>query len=95
MKRSSIIDARRKQVTSDVRERVELSFQIVDRIHEILVKNEWKFDKESAICKIYAESEQDSERTRKNFLTVRQEGNRSVRRNMSHYNFAEQKDGQE
>jgi transcriptional regulator with XRE-family HTH domain len=42
MKRSSIIEARRKQVTSDVRERVELSFQIVDRIHEILVKKGMK-----------------------------------------------------
>lgn len=35
MKRSSIIEARRKQVDPEVRGRVELSFQIVDRIHEI------------------------------------------------------------
>ena len=35
--------------------------------------------------KIYAEGEQDPERTHKKFLLVRQEGNRSVRRNMSHY----------
>ena len=39
------------------------------------------------INQIYAENEQDPERTRKNFLIVRQEGNRSVRRNMSHYNL--------
>ena len=37
MKKSSIIEARRKQVNPLVRQRVELSFQIVDRIHEILV----------------------------------------------------------
>lgn len=36
MKRSSILEARRKQVNPEVSERVELSFQIVDRIHEIL-----------------------------------------------------------
>ena len=34
------------------------------------------------INQIYAEGEQDPERTRKNFLIVRQEGNRSVKRNM-------------
>ena len=39
------------------------------------------------INQIYAENEQDPERTHKNFLLVRQEGNRSVRRNMSHYNL--------
>ena len=39
------------------------------------------------INQIYAESEQDPERTHKKFLLVRQEGNRSVRRNMSHYNL--------
>ena len=38
MKRSSILEARRKQVNPDVRERVELSFQIVNRIHEILTE---------------------------------------------------------
>lgn len=37
MKKSSIIEARRKQVNPLVRQNVELSFQIVDRIHEILV----------------------------------------------------------
>ena len=36
MKRSSIIDARRMQVNPEVRLRVDLSFQIVDRIYEIL-----------------------------------------------------------
>ena len=38
MKRSSILEARRKSVNPEVRERVELSFQIVDRIHEILTE---------------------------------------------------------
>ena len=36
MKRSSIIEARRKQVNPLIRRDVDLSFQIVDRIHEIL-----------------------------------------------------------
>ena len=36
MKRSSIIEARRKQVNPSVRQDIDLSFQIVDRIHEIL-----------------------------------------------------------
>ena len=36
MEKSSIIEARRKQVNPLVRQNVELSFQIVDRIHEIL-----------------------------------------------------------
>lgn len=36
MKKSSIIEVRRKQVNPAVRKKVELSFQIVDRIHEIL-----------------------------------------------------------
>ena len=39
------------------------------------------------IKQIYADGEQDAERTHKKFLLVRQEGNRSVRRNMSHYNL--------
>ena len=34
MKRSNIIEARRKQVNPLVRQNVELSFQIVDRIHD-------------------------------------------------------------
>lgn len=36
MKRSSILEDRRKHVSSEVRHTVDLSFQIVDRIHEIL-----------------------------------------------------------
>ena len=36
MKRSSIIEARRMQVNPEVRQKVDLSFQIVDRIYEIL-----------------------------------------------------------
>ena len=39
------------------------------------------------INQIYADGEQDPERTLKKFLLVRQEGNRSVRRNMLHYNL--------
>ena len=39
------------------------------------------------INQIYADGEQDLERTHKKFLLVRQEGNRSVRRNMLHYNL--------
>ena len=38
------------------------------------------------INQIYDEGEQDPERTHKKFLLVHQEGTRSVRRNMSHYN---------
>lgn len=37
MKRSKVIEARRRHVNPEVKERVTLSFQIVDRIHEILV----------------------------------------------------------
>jgi len=39
------------------------------------------------INQIYADGEQDAERTHKKFLLVRQEGNRSVKRQMSHYNL--------
>ena len=39
------------------------------------------------IGQIYEENEQDSERTHKKFLLVRQEGVRSVRRQISHYNL--------
>ena len=39
------------------------------------------------IGQIYEEGEQDPERTHKKFLLVRQEGNRSVRRQISHYNL--------
>ena len=37
MKRSRVLEERRKHVNPETRERVALSFQIVDRIHEILV----------------------------------------------------------
>ena len=36
MKRSSILENRRRLVNPEIRESVDLSFQIVDRIHEIL-----------------------------------------------------------
>ena len=36
MKRSSIIEDRRKKVPEEIRREVETSFLIVDRIHEIL-----------------------------------------------------------
>lgn len=36
MKRSSILEERRKYVDPEVRKSVDLSFQIVDRIHDIL-----------------------------------------------------------
>ena len=39
------------------------------------------------IRQIYAEGELDKERTHKKFLLVRQEGNRSVNRQISHYNL--------
>lgn len=38
MKRSKVLEERRKHVSSEARERVALSFLIVDRIHEILVQ---------------------------------------------------------
>lgn len=38
MKRSKIIEQRRKNVDPTARHKVELSFQIVDRIHDILVQ---------------------------------------------------------
>ena len=39
------------------------------------------------IRQIYAEGELDRERTDKKILLVRQEGNRSVNRQISHYNL--------
>lgn len=36
MKRSSIINERRREVSPDVRRRVDMSFKIVDRIHSVL-----------------------------------------------------------
>lgn len=38
MKRSSIIEERRRHVNLDIRKSIDLSFQIVDRIHEILTE---------------------------------------------------------
>ena len=38
MKRSKIIDERRRHINPEVKERVSLSFQIVDRIHQILAE---------------------------------------------------------
>ncbi len=38
MKRSNILEDRRRKVNPEVRESVDLSFQIVDRIHEILAE---------------------------------------------------------
>lgn len=37
MKRNKIISERRRAVNPETRRRVDLSFQIVDRIHEILI----------------------------------------------------------
>lgn len=42
MIRSSILEERRKKVSPEIRERVDLSFQIVDRIHHILVSKGYK-----------------------------------------------------
>lgn len=42
MKRSSILEERRKKVNPVVRERVDLSFQIVDRIHDILLSKGYR-----------------------------------------------------
>ncbi|MCM1071242.1 MAG: helix-turn-helix domain-containing protein [Alistipes timonensis] len=42
MKRSSIIEARRERVSPDVRRQVDISFLIVDRIHEILTSKGYK-----------------------------------------------------
>lgn len=38
MKRSNILENRRRRVNPEVRESIDLSFQIVDRIHEILAE---------------------------------------------------------
>ncbi len=38
MKRSNILEDRRRRVNPEVRESIDLSFQIVDRIHEILAE---------------------------------------------------------
>lgn len=36
MKRSNVIEERRRSVSPEIRRKVNLSFEIVDRIHEIL-----------------------------------------------------------
>ena len=38
MKKNSVLEERRKHVDEEVRRSVDLSFQIVDRIHEILTE---------------------------------------------------------
>ena len=42
MKRSSILEERRKRVNPVILERVDLSFQIVDRIHDILLSKGYR-----------------------------------------------------
>ncbi|MBR4565527.1 MAG: helix-turn-helix transcriptional regulator [Prevotella sp.] len=42
MKRSSILENRRRSVDPEIRESVDMSFQIVDRIHEILTEKGMK-----------------------------------------------------
>jgi len=42
MKRSSILENRRRSVNPEIRESVDMSFQIVDRIHEILTEKGMK-----------------------------------------------------
>lgn len=42
MKRSSIIDARRAHVKEETRHGIDISFQIVNRIHDILVSKGFK-----------------------------------------------------
>ena len=42
MKRSSILEERRKRVKPEIRQAVNKSFEIVDRIHEILVEKGMK-----------------------------------------------------
>ena len=42
MKRSSILENRRRSLNPEIRESVDMSFQIVDRIHEILTEKGMK-----------------------------------------------------
>ena len=42
MKKSSILEARRKLVNPEVQKKVDFAFQIIDRNHEILVEKELK-----------------------------------------------------
>jgi len=64
--------------SEDVRLNVEQMMELFDASQQ---------DISYHINQIYAENEQDPKRTHKKFLLVRQEGNRSVRRNMSYYNL--------
>ncbi|MBO7099170.1 MAG: hypothetical protein J6W21_04825 [Bacteroidaceae bacterium] len=49
MKRSSVLEERRKRVNPEIRQSVALSFRIVDRIHDILQEKGLKqSDKEQA-----------------------------------------------
>ena len=57
----------------------------VERIMELFDASQQ--DVSYHIKQIYAEGEQNPERIHKKFLLVRQEGTRSVRRNISHYNL--------
>ena len=57
MKRSSIIEARRAKVSPEVRRRVDLSFLIVDRIHNIL---EEKGLKQKDLANMLGKKESDS-----------------------------------
>ena len=50
MKRSKILEERRKHVDPEIRKSVDLSFQIVDRIHDILVS---KGMKQKDLCLLY------------------------------------------
>ena len=56
MKRSNIIEERRKAVSPEVRREVNLSFEIVDRIHEILTERGLK-QKDLAVMLHKKESE--------------------------------------
>ena len=54
MKRSSILEERRKKVDPEIRKSVGLSFQIVDRIHHVLVA---KGMKQKDLAALFGKSE--------------------------------------
>lgn len=56
MKRSSIIEARRQKISPEVKHRVDLSFLVVDRIHNLLTQRGMK-QKDLAILLDKNESE--------------------------------------
>jgi len=60
--------------------------KLEDSLYPFLVQLKDK-DVTNHIGQIYEDEEQGPERTHKRFFLVRQEGNRSVRRNMLHYNL--------